>query len=73
MNARLTLAAATLAFMAAGLLRPGVLLNAQQPPATPPVPADLVSLETYLTDAKASNRNQKTRGDTNIFIARWKP
>ncbi|HTU99294.1 MAG TPA: hypothetical protein VMF13_02065, partial [Luteitalea sp.] len=21
----------------------------------------------------ASNRNQKTRGDTNLFMARWKP
>jgi Tol biopolymer transport system component len=52
MNARLTLAAATVAFMAAGLLRPDVLLIAQQPAALPPVPQNLASLETHLADIR---------------------
>ena len=54
MNARLTLAAATVAFVAAGLLRPDSRLTAQAPhaPAMPPVPANLAALETHLADIR---------------------
>ncbi len=54
MNVRLTLAAATVAFVAAGLLRPDALLTAQAPhaPAMPPVPANLAELETHLADIR---------------------
>ena len=54
MNARSTLVAATVAFVAAGLLRPDTFLTAQAPhaPAMPPVPANLAALETHLADIR---------------------
>ena len=54
MNARSTVVAATVAFVAAVLLRPDTSLTAQAPhaPAVPPVPADLSALEVHLADIR---------------------
>lgn len=53
MTARLTLAAATLALVTAGWMRPDSLLLAQhQAPAMPPVPENLAALESRLSDIR---------------------